>query len=149
LLNQWMDTCQRDHRSYCSYVGDRLLGTGFSSPARLLFCGASGLRLVDAAELPRDEDGFGPTYTTLSYRWGKPASMHTTTKANLAASMQGLNFESLPLTFQHAILVSRAIGIVYIWIDALCIVQDDEEDKAREISRMDLIYSTSFCVISA
>lgn len=149
LLHRWIDTCQRDHKSTCAYVGHRVVDTDFSSPARLVYCGAKGLRLVDAAELPRDQDGFGPTYTALSYRWGSPASLHTTIKANLAASMQGLSFDDLPLTFQHAIRVTRAIGVIYIWIDALCIVQDDEADKDREISRMDLIYSTSICMISA
>ncbi|KAK5657965.1 hypothetical protein OQA88_2517 [Cercophora sp. LCS_1] len=149
LMNQWLDKCQQDHGSVCKFVGERVITTNFSSPARLIYCGQGPLCLVDAADLPHDEEGLGPSYTTLSYRWGDPASLHTTTKANLEASLHALSFDDLPLTFQHAIQITRAIKVSYIWIDALCIVQDDDADKAREIFRMDLIYATAICMISA
>ncbi|KAK0617672.1 heterokaryon incompatibility protein-domain-containing protein, partial [Immersiella caudata] len=149
LLNQWLDECQQGHGSGCKFVGERVITTNFSSPARLIYCGEGPLRLVDAADLPLDEEDLGPPYATLSYRWGDPTSLPTTTKANLKPSLQSLAFDDLPLTFQHAIQITRAIKVSYIWIDALCIVQDDDADKAREIFRMDLIYATAICMISA
>ena len=56
---------------------------------------------------------------------------------------------SLPLTIQDAITVTRQIGIRYLWVDALCIIQDSAEDKAIEISRMAKIYRQSYVTISA
>ncbi|KAK1756559.1 heterokaryon incompatibility protein-domain-containing protein [Echria macrotheca] len=150
LLNKWLDECQERHGSICRFVGERVVSANFASPARLIYCGNQGpLCLVQAADLPLDGEGMGPSYTALSYRWGNPASLCTTTKANLQANLYALNFDGLPLTFQHAIQITRAIKVSYIWIDALCIIQDDEADKAKEIFRMDLIYSTAICMISA
>ena len=149
LLSRWLDECQQNHQK-CAFVGDRVLATGFSLPTRLIYCGQDGpLRLVDASDIPRNEDGFGPPYTALSYRWGDPSLSSMTTKANVVASMKGLKFEDLPLTLQHAIEITREIKVAYIWIDALCIVQDDEASKEREVSTMDLIYSMAICLISA
>ncbi|KAK0613309.1 hypothetical protein B0T14DRAFT_437698, partial [Immersiella caudata] len=48
-----------------------------------------------------------------------------------------------------AIEINRAIGVSYIWIDALCIVQDDDDDKTTQLIMMDLIYSMAICLISA
>lgn len=51
--------------------------------------------------------------------------------------------------FQHAIHITRCLGFRYVWIDALCIMQDDQEEKRAEIMRMDDIYFNSKLNISA
>jgi hypothetical protein len=50
---------------------------------------------------------------------------------------------------QDAIEVTRKVGVEYLWVDALCIVQDCDQDKAREISAMDQIYSNALFTIAA
>lgn len=56
---------------------------------------------------------------------------------------------SLPLTIQDAVIVTRQIGLKYLWVDALCIIQDSVEDKDAEIRRMAQIYMDSFLTICA
>ena len=59
---------------------------------------------------------------------------------NFSLFTQGLSPTELPLTIQHAIYVAGALGIDYLWVDTLCIMQDDEDDKTHNISNMDSIY---------
>jgi hypothetical protein len=58
-------------------------------------------------------------YATLSYCWGNSHHFHTTS-SNLEDHMRGVTFEELPLTLQHAIIVTYDLGLQYIWIDAIC-----------------------------
>jgi hypothetical protein len=61
----------------------------------------------------------------------------------------GIDITSLPKTIQEAICVTRALNLRFLWVDALCILQDNEEDKARECSRMDQIYQQAYVTIAA
>ncbi|KAF7556026.1 hypothetical protein G7Z17_g1699 [Cylindrodendrum hubeiense] len=62
---------------------------------------------------------------------------------------QSITIAELPKNFQHAIRVTRAIGVPYLWIDALCIIQDSKEDWGRESILMGLLYASAICMISA
>lgn len=55
----------------------------------------------------------------------------------------------MPKTYHDAILITRHLGIRYLWVDALCIIQDDPEDWRRESAKMRNIYQKSFCTIAA
>lgn len=55
----------------------------------------------------------------------------------------------MPKTFIDAIIVTRYLGLRYIWIDSLCICQDDDQDWARESARMCDVYSNAHLVIAA
>jgi Heterokaryon incompatibility protein (HET) len=57
--------------------------------------------------------------------------------------------DGIPTTFANTIQVTRAIGIRYIWIDSLCIIQDSKEDWQMEASCMDRIYEHAWCNIAA
>jgi hypothetical protein len=57
--------------------------------------------------------------------------------------------EDLSKTFQDALFLTRHFGVRYIWIDALCIIQDSEEDWQTESVQMDKIYSGTYCNLSA
>ncbi|KAF9878799.1 hypothetical protein CkaCkLH20_03699 [Colletotrichum karsti] len=87
-------------------------------------------------------------YVALSYCWGADQPAKTTT-ANLHDYLSEIPFDTLPLTIQHAAIVTRGIGLSNLWVDAMCIVQDDEEDKLGEISQMHAIYRNSWVTIAA
>jgi hypothetical protein len=87
-------------------------------------------------------------YAALSYCWGMSVQS-TTTKSNLSARQQGLVISQLPRTLQDAIAMTRALGLRYIWIDALCIVQDDRDDWSNEAAMMEAVYSEAYLVIAA
>jgi Heterokaryon incompatibility protein (HET) len=70
-------------------------------------------------------------------------------KANLAKFQNSIDFNLLPKTFQDAVSFVRRLGIRYLWIDALCIVQDDPDDWRRESAKMASIYQQSFLTIAA
>lgn len=87
-------------------------------------------------------------YVALSYCWGvEPYGLLST--SNMSRYTQGLDTDTLPQTFRDAIAVAKTMSIPYLWIDALCIIQDSEEDKTREVSLMERIYRESFVTIVA
>lgn len=89
-------------------------------------------------------------YATLSHCWGPPGKHPlSTTRSNLASRTQGIPWNELPNTFQDTIMVTRSVGISYIWIDSLCIVQDDAEDWQREASGTEDICEKSHLTIAA
>jgi hypothetical protein len=87
-------------------------------------------------------------YATLSYCWGK-TPFSTLTRSNYGQLVEELDLPALPATIRHAISAARDISIPYLWIDALCIIQDSEEDKVREIAGMKHIYDSSALTIVA
>lgn len=88
-------------------------------------------------------------YLTLSHCWGVGQNVLKTTKATLSANKTKILWSSLPRTFQDAVALTRALGFQYLWIDSLCIIQDDPSDFQRESLNMDAIYSNSFLTIAA
>ncbi|KAK4106845.1 HET-domain-containing protein [Parathielavia hyrcaniae] len=87
-------------------------------------------------------------YLTLSHRWGTKHLMRLT-KANLGELQKGIELECLPRTYRDAAKVAAQLGYRYLWIDALCIVQDDPEDWLRESAEMCTVYRNSCCTIFA
>lgn len=99
-------------------------------------------------EQQTNQPPFEGPYVTLSHRWGGLRFLKLT-RASLPDFQTALLLDHLPLTFQHAIRFARELGVRWIWIDALCIVQDDEIDWLKESSRMHEVYANSYCNISA
>ncbi|KAH8787678.1 hypothetical protein BGZ57DRAFT_720929, partial [Hyaloscypha finlandica] len=62
---------------------------------------------------------------------------------HLATSLESIRFRRLPRTFANAISFTRKLGLKNLWIDSLCIIQDDEEDLRHEASRMANIYENA------
>jgi len=87
-------------------------------------------------------------YCALSHCWGARQPI-TTTKLTIEERKRGISWSKLPQTFKDAIRLTRALAIRYIWIDSLCIVQDDEEDRQRESARMASIYEEAYLTIAA
>jgi hypothetical protein len=113
------------------------------------------LRVIDIgnAELPQqvrlhirtpNERGH---YATLSHRWGDKVPLKTT-RRTLKRHLKFLETQSLPQTFQDAITVTHLLGIRYLWIDALCIIQDDHQDWVDQAAAMGSIYQHSLVTIA-
>lgn len=86
-------------------------------------------------------------YVALSHCWGGNIP-NKTIKATLDALQRGIPVASLPQNFQDAVLITRQLHLRYLWIDALCIVQDDPADWAREADLMDEVYAYSTVTIT-
>lgn len=87
-------------------------------------------------------------YLTLSHRW---ASTHVVTlkSSNIDSFKQRIPLESLSSTFLDAIKVTRALGVRYLWIDSLCIIQDSLVDWQAESAEIGNIYRNYVCNIAA
>ncbi|KAK6849256.1 hypothetical protein PG995_013089 [Apiospora arundinis] len=87
-------------------------------------------------------------YAALSHCWGQSLRCKLTS-ANLEDRKVGIPWEELPRTFQDAIRYCLRLDIHYLWIDALCIIQDYPEDWQRESAKMAEIYGNSFITLAA
>lgn len=95
-----------------------------------------------------DPDGEFAHYLTLSYCWGGEQPIQTL-RRNIQNLSNNISLVELPQTLQDAVQTTRLLGYRYLWVDALCIVQDDADDKSREIARMAEIYHNSTVTIVA
>ena len=100
-----------------------------------------GIRLCESKNLRGN-------YITLSHCWGNE-SPFSTQRSTMESRKQGIHFDELPKTFQDAICITRELGVKYLWIDSLCICQDDEGDWERESANMAAVYSNSYLTIAA
>lgn len=121
------------------------------APLRLIDVG-SGKVLPFRVKLVDNKFQIPPPYIALSHRWTSATGLCSTTSNNLEArysDTDGILIAGLPLTFQHAIHATRRLGLGYIWIDSLCINQEDDLEKGQECARMELIYRQAYCVFAA
>jgi len=91
-------------------------------------------------------------YVALTHRWGNPGlhgSFHFLSHRKLECWREHLDLSILPQTFQDAVKVTRDLGIRYLWVDALCIIQDDEEDLQTQIGTMEDVFRGAYVTISA
>jgi hypothetical protein len=87
-------------------------------------------------------------YVTLSYCWGGPQAV-CLKRDTIFDFTRGIRLDHLPRTLQDAITTTRRLGFRYLWVDALCIIQDSDEDKLVEIQNMGNVYRNSTLTISA
>ena len=136
LIKQWMQSCNFQHN------GCRL-------PALEAFR-EQNIRLIDVQEYRIILATMVEKYVTLSYVWG-PATKPLLTQATLSqySSPDGLKGLKLPRTISDAMQVVKYLGKRYLWVDSLCIVQDNDNDKEQQLSIMDSIYSNAELVVVA
>jgi hypothetical protein len=135
---KWMTTCLDKHEQCQKHTQPR------TYPTRLLELEGHKVRLI----LPREDKPLGP-YAALSYCWGTNPGFLRLTANNLQEFQLGIPCSSLPVAFQEAIQLLEELGIRYLWIDALCIIQSgfgSSEDWQSECGRMQDVYSN--CVIN-
>ena len=135
---EWIDNCLNRH-SLCSRPERAPL------PTRVIDVG-----YTDGIPNPRLQINRGHLgrYLTLSHCWGGGDRV-TLTKRKLHAFQQAIPFGQLPKTFQDAIELTRLLGLRYLWIDALCIVQDDQNDWRKESASMCAVFENAELSISA
>ncbi|KAF2106153.1 hypothetical protein BDV96DRAFT_655024 [Lophiotrema nucula] len=141
-MSEWIRSCGRRHS--CLPRNDVFL------PTRVLDVGSppsTSIRLVCFAR----EHTTSGKYLALSHRWGSTTAnkMFRTLKENLEAFKQAISIADLPTTFRQAVQITRSLGIQYIWIDSLCIVQDDSEDWDHESGLMEKVFSSAYATIAA
>lgn len=148
---EWIDNCSRNHEK-CQRIQALKENTKII-PTRLIDVQSndeSTARLINTKELSGD---INPKYLILSYCWGMGNEIAKTTRSNLGQRKHQILIYDLPKTIQDAIAVTRAIGVRYIWVDALCIIQPDNDDFLddwnTEAAQMGNYYSNALLCISA
>ncbi|CAH0027415.1 unnamed protein product [Clonostachys rhizophaga] len=143
---RWFETCRTSH-SKCRGLENRARPF---IPERLIeiLCTetmeSSRWRLVSSRHL-----GY-VSYVTLSHCWGSSDHLKLL-KSNLdyLQSQEGNPPTTLPKTYQHAFIVALALGFRFIWVDSLCIIQDDDRDWREQSSVMGMIYKHGQCNLAA
>lgn len=138
ILREWLLVCENSHADCSTNVKNPM-------PTRVIDLGHPDGSLIPRLYHSRGKPGI---WATLSHCWGKTVTM-TLTFATLEDRMQGISIAALPKNFQDAIAVTRILGIRYLWIDSLCIIQDSAEDWLKESAGMGEIYKHSFVTIAA
>lgn len=112
-------------------------------PTRVIDCSdPSKPRLVQTDRQVRGH------YCNLSYVWGGDQHQKTTLSNIDTYTNEGITLP-IPQTIADAIFVTNRLGIKYLWVDALCIIQDSTEDKNKELGIMSSIYANAYLTISA
>ncbi|KAI9708912.1 MAG: hypothetical protein M1820_003606 [Bogoriella megaspora] len=138
-IRYWLQACEQKHaHPNCSRSGKATL------PRRVIAIGQGIPPKVHLHETEGEVD----RYIAVSHCWGDCSSAKMTTD-NLAQMQKQISFQNLPKTFRDAITVAQNLGIQYIWIDSLCIIQNSVQDWEVESAKMCDIYSDAYLVIVA
>lgn len=134
-IREKLDQCQRGHNR-CQDKAERRLPTEF----RVIDVDKRGIvKIPDCS------------FVALSYVWGLDAntSMLKASRVTIADIMKegGLNQSKIPQTIEDAMAVCTQLGFKYLWVDRLCIIQDDADDKSTQIEAMGRIYSSASVVL--
>ena len=139
IFGKWLRTCEKRHEN-CTLDSPAV-------PPVLRFIDTK-LRCVSHAHMAANE---GVRYVALSYVWGKNAQPLTLTRANFErlGEFHAIQHDDLPQTISDAIAVVEMLGERYLWVDALCIIQDNEDDLAAHLPLMGYIYEGALMTIIA
>ena len=139
VLRTWLSKCESSH-SMCWWTGPK--------PSLRLRLFDIKFRCVRQFRISSDNT---VRYIALSYVWGSQAQRLTLSRANhKALSKKGaISLHEISRTISDAAVVVEMLGERYLWVDALCILQDDQDDLAEQIPVMGQIYSRSLITIMA
>jgi len=144
-IARWIVKCKADHEGECNVKRpEKNFGHAYPGLAKIRFIDVLENRLVELKE--------PVSYVTLSYVWGSVSTFRLT-RANLRRLTE-LNslvdvWRMVPRTIQDAIQLVRQLDIRYLWVDALCLLQNDLDDVGRGVKVMDRIYEQSELTIVA
>ncbi|KAF2100843.1 HET-domain-containing protein [Rhizodiscina lignyota] len=146
-LRQWLRLCEVDHGAVCNSTKDSARGMGAEAVADLI-------RFIDVQEMAIRSFKHvylgDMKYIALSYVWGTNQKL-TLRKGNLTAlgDVGTLRDRPASRTIMDAIDLTRQLGLRYIWVDALCIIQDDDIDKKTQLRSMGAIYGCASATVVA
>jgi hypothetical protein len=146
LAQYWLTECLNTHYPSCPTLQAEDAHHFF--PDRLVDISCEQPRLL----LTHVEKPSYPEYATLSHCWGSKPDFFTLTESNIDELCKRVPVTRLSKTFQDAILTAQRLGIFYIWIDSLCIIQSGKgshEDWQKQSTAMESIYANSILNISA
>jgi Heterokaryon incompatibility protein (HET) len=141
LASSWLHNCIKNHPQCRPTLKDESW-----LPTRLIYVGVLDspvLRVVATASLPHRV-----AYATLSHRWGR-TKKYTLTSELLPTYETEIPISNISVTLRDAFQTTRSIGLEYLWVDSMCIVQDDPDDWVRESATMSKVYGHSTCTIAA
>ena len=144
-ITGWLDECIQCHQN-CQQPAKAHLGQASTTlPARVLDVWPSKGACDNFVKIT--ENFCGP-YVALSHCWG--TARHLVTERNsIESHKKGISLQDLPKTFQDAVILTKEIGLRYVWIDSLCIIQDDIKDWINEAAKMADVYQNAYCTIAA
>lgn len=140
IMRRWLDQCTSKHQVCPDLQRDVLL------PKRVIDVGRDGTNFAPFL-LVSDGTATG-RYAALTHCWGGSIDF-VLTNERLEDFQQRLPVERLAQNFKDAVRICRELGVQYLWIDCLCIIQDSADDWTAESSKMASIYSKAFVTISA
>jgi hypothetical protein len=147
LAEEWLKICACTHGKCSEQQRSEFV------PPRLLDLSRSSIRLVETTETMHNY-----SYVALSHCWGLDSTTLKLTSSNRQSMMEEISLAALPKTFKDAVSISRELGINWLWIDSLCILQSnplDENDQQHKddwlmhVSLMDQIYQNCMLNIVA
>lgn len=153
-INKWLESgCSSwSHDACVETLSGREIGSGDTLLPR---------RCVRVAPAEGSSDGYGVKpvlvetegmtgrYICLSHRWSQPQTgLASTVQSNYQPRCLGTGFDSLPKLFNDVFAAASKLQVSYIWIDSLCIIQDDADDWKREAARMGDYYQNAFFTIA-
>ncbi|KAE8444612.1 hypothetical protein EG329_014443 [Mollisiaceae sp. DMI_Dod_QoI] len=145
MAKRWLNNCILNHVS-CNRLSNRALNL----PTRLIDLGyttsafdLSSMHLIESRRLAP-----GTKYATLSHCWGTKTSLELT-RGSINDLLVHIPETGLCKTFFDSAVAAKELGIRYLWIDRLCIIQHDEEDWRTESANMQEVYSNAFLNIAA
>ncbi|KAK0124806.1 hypothetical protein ONS96_008687 [Cadophora gregata f. sp. sojae] len=144
-VKSWLVACCKYH-STCKNSWT-LVSEQRKMPTRLLEIAQSSgdwkLRIIYGSRIPIDSE-----YATLSHCWGT-SNLIRLTSENHHVYTDNLPFECLPRTFQDAVELTFSLGLRFLWIDSICIIQNSKDDWISESSMMGSVYAQGYLNIAA
>ncbi|KAF4958964.1 hypothetical protein FGADI_2043 [Fusarium gaditjirri] len=137
-MQSWIKECVGTHEG-CRQIPYQ--SNSFICPKRLLDLSNEKLVL-------REDLGQKLRYACLSHCWGKIKIVKTTTQT-IGSFRTEVPLDQLSKTFRDAVDICRSLGIIHLWIDSLCIIQDSPEDWREQAAQMADVYQHSFLTIAA
>ncbi|KAH7384497.1 heterokaryon incompatibility protein-domain-containing protein [Pyrenochaeta sp. MPI-SDFR-AT-0127] len=144
FAKEWLHQCE-SHHPRCKRILKQRNNTMYS-PRRLIHLGSNQFILKPKlCETEHISDS--PAYATLSHCWGTNCAKLLTTQTQ-QTFQAGIDASTLPQKFVDAMWWAKELGLQYLWVDTLCIIQDSERDWEHEASVMDKIFTFSSCNIA-
>jgi hypothetical protein len=142
LIKSWLDTCVFHHPGCNSSLISQL-------PTRIIDVGMRGGQQDPLLFTP--PKGYKDSYIALSYCWGTAETKFVLSKENSQLPKLTFPLAKLPKTLRDAIRITQRLGFRFLWVDALCIIQegDDGEDFLRESATMHEVYGNATLTIAA